>query len=281
MQIIEPQQSDKYAQYIRVLGWQVVRMDDVNIFYRQFPLFGGMMKIHRPLKLPIPKKLVSIIKNNHIKTLVIEPVETQNQKQLDAWCRTLAKSVKINTTPFLPTKTFRVDLTRDENTIFGSFSEAKRRAVRRAIKLGVTVKKSEQITDLIRIKNRSGGLFGFITTTGIKELWNIFHPKNISILLAYAPGDDDHPVGGVLLLFWDKIAYYWIAGAIKKGKRLYAPTLLVWEALKESKERKCRLFDFVGVWDERIPDKNTEWKGFTKFKEGFGGTDMYYPLVVH
>ncbi|HUD19449.1 MAG TPA: peptidoglycan bridge formation glycyltransferase FemA/FemB family protein [Patescibacteria group bacterium] len=278
---MEPQQSDEYAQYIRLLGWKAVSLDGVNIFYRQFPLFGGMMKVHRPLKLPNPKKLVSIIKANHIKNLVIEPVENQNQKLLDAWCKTLAKSVTINTTPFLPTKTFRVDLTRNKNTIFGSFSEAKRRAVRRALKLGVIVKKSENINDLIRIKNKSGGLFGFITTTGIKELWNIFHPKNISILLAYARDDDHRPVGGVLLLFWDNIAYYWIAGAIKKGKKLYAPTLLVWEALKESKEHKCRSFDFVGVWDERIPGKNLEWKGFTKFKEGFGGTNIYYPLVIH
>ncbi len=28
-------------------------------------------------------------------------------------------------------------------------------------------------------------------------------------------------------------------------------------------------FDFVGVWDERLPRKNREWKGFTKFKEGY------------
>jgi lipid II:glycine glycyltransferase (peptidoglycan interpeptide bridge formation enzyme) len=68
-------------------------------------------------------------------------------------------------------------------------------------------------------------------------------------------------------------------GATKKGKKLFAPTLLVWEALKVSKKRKMKYFDFIGVWDERTPRKNTEWKGFTKFKEGFGGKELYYPMI--
>jgi len=60
---------------------------------------------------------------------------------------------------------------------------------------------------------------------------------------------------------------------------LFAPTLLVWEALKLAKNRGAKQFDFVGVWDERIPNKFHEWKGFTKFKEGFGGAAQYYPLT--
>ena len=134
--------------------------------------------------------------------------------------------------------------------------------------------------DLIKIKNKSAGLFGFITTTGMKPLWEIFSKEDAaSILLAY----DAHKklIGGVLLLHWQNVTYYWIAGATKHGKKLYAPTLLAWEAIKAAQRKKSALFDFVGVWDERIPKQNTEWKGFTKFKEGFGGTELYYPLVVN
>ena len=87
------------------------------------------------------------------------------------------------------------------------------------------------------------------------------------------------PIGGILLLFWDHTSYYWLVGATKKGKKLFAPTLLVWEALKLSKKRGVKRFDFIGVWDERLPCQNTEWKGFSKFKEGFGGKEMYYPIT--
>jgi hypothetical protein len=276
---MEPQQSSLYATYMMSLKWEVIQVDGVNIFLRKFPLLGGMVKIHRPLHLPNLKKLIPVLQSKSISSLVIEPIATQNPKQLAVWCRAISKYVRINTTPYLPTKTFLVDLTPNEETIFKSFSEAKRRAVRRAAKLGVVVQESTSIDDLIRAKNKSAGPFGFITTTGIRQFWQIFSPDHAAILLARSTTHKNELVGGILLLFWDNVAYYWIAGAVKKGKKLFAPTALVWEAIKLAKKRGCKTFDFVGVWDERIPRENTEWLGFTKFKEGFGGGTLYYPLV--
>jgi len=274
---MEPQQSSLYGEYISRLGWDVLHLNGIQIFVRRLPLVGGIMKIHRPVRLPDTKKLISVIGTNNIRTLVVEPVFSQNQKQLNSWCRAMSLHVKINTSPYLPTKTIRVDLGEEEQTIFNNFTEAKRRAVRRAVRLGVQIRQSENIYDLIRIKNKSAGFFGFITTHGIDKMWDIFGTKYMSILLAQ--NNKLKIIGGVLLLYWDNIAYYWIAGATREGKKLYAPTLLAWEAMKSGKAHGCKQFDFVGVWDERIPRQNTEWHGFTKFKEGFGGTTLYYPLV--
>jgi lipid II:glycine glycyltransferase (peptidoglycan interpeptide bridge formation enzyme) len=189
----------------------------------------------------------------------------------------VSKFVRINTSPFLPTKTIHVDLKRSEKEIFSSFSEAKRRAVRRATTLGVTVSESNNISDLLRAKNASAGMFGFMTTTGIRELWETFKPDHTSIVLAH--DINKKLIGGVLLIHHDQRTYYWIAGSIQYGKKLFAPTLLVWESIKVAKKHKSSIFDFVGTWDERIPTENMQWKGFTKFKEGFGGTQVYYPLV--
>lgn len=273
----EPQQSDVFAKYMKSLHWQVAVIDNVYIYFRQFGIFGGIIKIHRPSKLPPIAKLIPIIQKNKLTMLVIEPTEQQDQKELNAWCQKITTYIRINKSPYLPTKTTRIDLAPDSESIFKSFSEAKRRATRRATKLGVTVKSSDNITELISIKNRSAGFLGFITTTGIKEMWPLFTPKHASIVLAY--DNKQQIVGGVLLLHWDTVTYYWIAGATKYGKKLFAPTLLVWEAIKESKKFKSKWFDFVGVWDERLPREHTEWQGFTKFKEGFNGKEVYYPLV--
>lgn len=265
-----------YADFIRLLGWHVASIDGSNIFCKHFPLLGGMAKMHRPTKLPDIKKLSAVLQKYKIRSISIEPDSTMDQKKFTSWIKKLKKYITINRTKYLPTKTIHIDLTGSEDSMFQGFSEAKRRAVRRAQKNNLQINESANIDDLIEIKNKSAGLFGFVTTTGVKELWKVFGPDHASILMA--SNNTNAVIAGILLLFWQKTSYYWIAGASREGKKLFAPTILVWEALKIAKKRGCKQFDFVGVWDERKPEKFHDWKGFTKFKEGFGGSSIYYPL---
>lgn len=270
---MEIQQSPLYAHYIKHLGWTVERVDESNLFIKRFPLVGGFAKLQRCVKLPDTSKLLSILAYHHVRRLAVEPDSSVDQKVFSQW----VSHLPISHSQYLPTKTIRIDLTVPEETLFKRFSEAKRRAVRRAQKNNLQIYESTNMNDLISIKNKSSGFLGFITTTGIDTLWPIFAPDHAAILLARW---SNHVVAGVLLLFYDRLAYYWIAGATREGKKLFAPTLLVWEALKLSKQRGMKQFDFVGVWDERLPKQNREWLGFTKFKEGFGGNTLCYPIAM-
>lgn len=273
---MEIQQSLPYRRYLQTLGWSVLPIEKTFLVIRHFPLIGTLAKLQRCTHLPSVSALTKLIRFHHIRTLSIEPSYTINQNTFSGWIHDVSKFVRINKTPNLSTKTIRVDLTKPEETIFNKFSEAKRRAVRRAQKAGVSVAESSDINALLQIKNKSAGFLGFITTYGTDKLWPLFTPNHTAILLAH---NENHIVGGILLLFFDSVAYYWIAGATREGKKLFAPTHLVWEAMKLSKKRGMKLFDFIGVWDERIPKENLSWKGFTKFKEGFGGQTLYYPIV--
>lgn len=273
---MELQQSSLYAKYIKALGWKIITLKRTNMFYKHIPLAGGLLKIQRPHQLPKPSLLIPIIKTNGIKTVAIEPHPKENLIIYRQWCKNISKYCKVIRSSYQPTKTLLIDVTAPEDTIFARFTEAKRRAVRKAIKNGVTVKESKDIKSLIRIKNKSSGLFGFITTFGIDRFWSIMGLDHTTILLAYT--DTHRLVGGILLVFWKKTAYYWVAGATKKGKKLFAPTLLVWESLRVVKNQGAKQFDFVGVWDERKSTEHHDWIGFTKFKEGFGGSPLYYPL---
>lgn len=71
---------------------------------------------------------------------------------------------------------------------------------------------------------------------------------------------------------------YWMRGTTKQEKALCADTSRL-GSHSPSKKWRARTFDFVGVWDERIPKENLSWKGLTKFKEAFGGKTLYYPLL--
>lgn len=271
---MELQQSPLYETYIKKLHWQVERVDGVNMFIKRFPLFGGFAKMQRFKTFPDINHLLPIFKTYRVRRLVLEASASIDESSLKNYAQSLRPYVYLVTSPYIPTKTIRIDLTKTEDELFASLSQAKRRAVRKAIKNNVVVVESDQIADLIAVKSKAAGMLGWITTIGAKQLWEAFRPNNATTLLAY----HNHTlVAGIFLLFWEDVAYYWIAGGTKAGKSVAAPTLLAWEAIKRSKQRGMKLFDFVGVWDERFPRENRDWLGFTRFKEEFGGVPLYYP----
>ncbi len=310
-------QSSLYAQFMGLIGWQVEKIDETYIYVKKFPLIGATIKIQRNDKIPDLKKLLILKKKYRARNISIEPnihvipdlIRDPENKNLDS-LRQLAdhgndKFFTPLNDPYLPTKTIHIDLAPSEQTIFSHFPKDKRWAIRRAEKEGIIVEKSNNIDAFIKLKNKTAGFLGFLTTTTLKSLWQTFSPKQAIILLAYqklssfwlvqnqttiskkirfwsrfAP-QNDKPVAGILLLFHQTTAYYWIAAATSEGKKSFAPTLLVWEALKLAKKRGCTVFDFEGVFDERYPKSNKNWKGFTKFKSGFGGKEVEFPKPLN
>jgi len=273
---MELQQSPLYETYIQSLHWHVETIENIKIFVRTFPILGGIAKMQRFDTLPDINNMLPMLKKYNVKRFVLEAGPNVNEDVLIRYKNALNTYVRVLETPFIPSKTILVDIHKPENEIFERFLEAKRRGVRRAIKNGVFVIETDTIDELIRVKNKSAGMFGFVTTSGAKNMWQAFQPGHATVLLAYQH-HSKQSLGGIFLIFWKDVAYYWIAGATKKGKKLAAPTLLVWEAIKSARKRKIKYFDFLGVWDERFPSDNRDWLGFTKFKEGFGGNELYYP----
>lgn len=255
---------------MRRLGWQVEKIDDVHAYIKKFFLLPAIIKIQRPQNLPSQEKLAQLAKKYRTKSVIIEPASQLEVKHLN---------FKTLSDPYIHSKTIHIDLTPPQKIIFDRFSSAKRRAVRRAQKTGVTVEISDDIETFMKLKNKTSGLFlGFLTTHGFtKHLWKTFYPDHARVILAKL---HNRYVAGILLLYSHNVAYYWMAAANRTGKKSFAPSLLVWEALKFAKKKRLKLFDFEGVYDERFPRRSRDWQGFSKFKEGFGGTPVYYPQAI-
>lgn len=82
-------------------------------------------------------------------------------------------------------------------------------------------------------------------------------------------------VAGAMIIFWGNIAFYHQAASLGKFSKFSIPYLLQWEAIKEAKNRGCKVYDFWGFTD---PDKFPKhpWAGPTLFKMGFGGYKEEY-----
>ena len=77
------------------------------------------------------------------------------------------------------------------------------------------------------------------------------------------------------------MAFDWFGANTSVGRNLLAKPLVLWEAIKESKRRGLKVFDFEGIYDKRFPKLNKGWKGFSNFKKGFGGEKVEFsqPLI--
>lgn len=273
---MEVHQTQKYAEYIKKLHWKILPTSWGNLFIRSIPFTGILAKAQRFTKLPPLDDFINILKANKIQKVSFEPDESINQKELTHWFTKLSKHISTIKSSFIPTKTIRIDLTKSDTEILSSFTDAKKRGIKRAEKNGVVVYESKDINAMMQVKSKGAGFLGFITTYGMDALYTCMSPSNATILLARIKNEE--PFAGILLIHHENLTYYWIAGATNKAKKLHAPTLLVYKALLVAKNRGSTAFDFLGVFDPRMPNQNKDWIGFTKFKEGFGGKEIYYPV---
>lgn len=272
-------QSEEYAQFIKNLNWQVIETKSGNIFFRKIPLVGTLVKVQR-WKVPLIdeiEKVTALLKPSQI---IVEP---ESVKDEEAWISEGKENgFRPENNPYIPTKTLIKDLNGPEREIFDSFSKNKRRDIRLSEKNQIIIKEGspEEMIKLKKIALWKKRIFPLGTSREIIPLCEAFG-KKAKILIAYSSDPSNSscpskPLAGTLILFHEKTAYYWQAAATDLGKKLLAPTLIVWEAIKLARRKGYKTFDFEGVYDSRFP-KNKSWQGFTHFKEGFRGKELIYP----
>ncbi len=145
---------------------------------------------------------------------------------------------------------------------------------------------ADNITDIaqevfIKMWHQNAMRRGFWIPFGkeIRAIYEAFE-NNAYLLLAYqSPTSNSQlPISGALILIHDRIAYYFHAASTQQGRKVSAPYLVIWEAMKIAKEKNCQIFDFEGIYDKRLPIKS--WQGFTHFKKSFGGKELEFPAPI-
>jgi len=272
--MVDLRQTPQYARYMKALGWETVvtplRSSVVRnrIYIKRILLIGNIAKLQRPQKLDF-KQIKSLIETRKLSVLYIEPSAEISSKLAQV-------SFKEAKSAFLPSKTIHIDLTKSEEQLLKEMKPKTRYNIKIASKRRVVVRKSQDIAVFINLwKSSARRRLALPQSKEIRALWQAFGNR-ANLLLAYK---EKNLIAGVLTARSPDTTFYMYAGSNKEGNKLFAPTLAAWEAIRLAKKLRCKTFDFEGIYDPRYSSTKS-WRGFTKFKEGFGGNLVEFPKTL-
>ncbi|HEX6976927.1 MAG TPA: peptidoglycan bridge formation glycyltransferase FemA/FemB family protein [Patescibacteria group bacterium] len=263
-------QTSEWASYLKSIGWKVEKINGNYYFLKRIPLLGYLLKVQRPKKLIL--KDIKYLQNKYkIYQTTIEPdlpFFSSSHNLL------LKNNFKKGKSFSLPTKTIQIDLTKSEKNLLLDMSSKTRYNINLSKKKGVEITHSKNINEFAKFwrENFERKRFPFLSQKkSIIAIYDAFGNKSDSLIAK----KNKKIIAGLLLLSTNNTIYYMYAASNSLGRKLFAPTLLTWQAILLGKKCKHKVFDFDGIYDERFPLNS--WKGFTKFKKGFGGNEVEYP----
>jgi hypothetical protein len=261
-------QTEEYARYMSLRGWTVERVGGNAVFVRKMPVVPfSVLKMQRFDKEFDEVELVEVKKRYGVFYSILEP---EIGVSLD-FCKNLGYGVSRS--PYLPSASIRILI--DQK---GGWRDDYDKETRRLIK------KNAAASKVVKVSNGdSKSLWRFWsawgeTLRGYRPGWDDF------CLLLDAFGDrarvvvvreDEEDVAGAVVLYSDDTAYYFFAWTNGRGREMAAQYVLVDNEIGMAAKNGLSFWDFEGVEDSRFPRKS--WRGFSRFKAGFGGEVVEYP----
>lgn len=170
-----------------------------------------------------------------------------------------------------------LDLNKSEEELLSEMRKTNRNLIRRAIKENVKIIKSNDIKDIdiflsLHKETVQRHKFTPYTDEFIKKQVEAFKDDNQAVI--FTALHNNECLASAIIMYYGNMASYH-HGASKPSK-IPASYLLQWEAIKEAKNRNCKIYNFWGIYDGN--KKNHPFRGITHFKTGFGG---YKKQLLH
>ena len=171
--------------------------------------------------------------------------------------------------PIQPAASRVIDLTADEDALWGDLRKKWRQYVNKARSGGVRVVDAgpERLDDFYRIYRETADRAGFLirAASAYRDAWEAFGPDGRARLL-FAELADGTPVATLFLVRAGARVVEPYGGMTGAGADSRANYLLKWEAIRSSKAQGATSYDLWGL----------AHAGIAHFKTGFGGREIAY-----
>lgn len=278
--MVDIRQSEAYAKYLRSLGWTVERIREINYFIKKIPLVGSILKVQRPEEIRMDT-INNLCRKYSVFQTIIEPSLSACVGSFEDHRKLmLAYGFRLSKSPYLPSRTLQIDLTRSKESIFKLLKKDARYALRRGEAIPMRAYSSPSDVKIFREGWKNSVKFDrYVPTTDQLIKLKKSFPDNQSIFLA-SHNISGRIIGGALFTTSlhersNYITYYWQAFTNAEGRTTLSQYSLLWYGILWAKKNGFKVFDFEGIYDPRFPNK--KWLGFTHFKRSFGGYEVEYP----
>ena len=170
-----------------------------------------------------------------------------------------------------------LDLTKSEDELLKNMRQRLRRALRKAEKNGITVKKStnpEDIHEFYQIQMQTAGRHGFVAFSEdffYKQFAAL--AKNDEAVL-YTAKYQGETLAQNFMIFYGNEASYHYGVSSELGTKLSGAPLLHMEAMRDARKRGIKRYNFWGIVEE--DETWHRFYGVSQFKRGFGVTELKY-----
>ena len=269
--MVDIRQTQQYANYLSKIDWVVERINKINYFIKKFPLIGSVIKIQRPEK--ISYRVIELLSKKYKAfQIILEPKDMVKGRWL------MANGFKLSNSPYLPTKTLQLDLTKSKNELFNGIKKDARSAIRKKSDLRFMIYDLKDLEEFRNSWKKAIGWRRYVPPLShLVALKKSFKTKAVFFMIQryISLYRKKETIAGGIFLTGGRIGYYWQAFTSSEGRKALAQYKIVWEGIRWAKKMGAKVFDFEGIHDERFPNKS--WLGFTHFKKSFGGYEISYP----
>ena len=263
-------QNPLFSQAMKEIGWKTLGQEGSYLYLRELKPFSVAKIQHfNSVDLDWLKK---IRRQYHILMTFVEPGLTQSN----------IGKIGLKAEPFANSATSIVDLKLSPQDLLKTFKSKTRYNIsysQRKNNLQIITKDFSQITspDLVVFKtSRESWSKRKKTVCYDENFFNALIKQFANSGWIHFAYNQNKCVATLMIIKNQQTAIYYAAFSEELGYELFAPTLLTWTAMITAKNAGCHIFDFGGIYDPRYR-MYKKWQGFTKFKEGFSPTVVYYP----
>jgi peptidoglycan pentaglycine glycine transferase (the first glycine) len=168
--------------------------------------------------------------------------------------------------PVQPVVTRIIDLSPGEEALWAAVKKKTRYYVNRARReVHVEDVEADRLTDFYRMMTATAERKSspVRAESAYRDVWDAFRPSGMARLL-FGFGADGEPQGALFLVRWGSrvVESYGCMSAV--GARTFASYLVLWEAIRTSREQGATAYDLWGLVNP----------GIAHFKSGFGGREV-------